>query len=219
MLNLSTRIIHFVFSYLCGVSKNMQKSTMYDDNQLIVLIANGNQAAMSVLYDKYYASLCRSAYKRLQNESIIEEIVQDVFINLWKKASGLDPEGNIKSYLFATLRNKVLYEIRAGIAIAKHAVHLTEQENEYAPDSFELLHTKHLEQKFHSVVNDLPPQCREAFKLSRLENLSYKSIAERMDISVNTVEKHIGKALGILRKSFREFDVTIAALILLRFLK
>lgn len=163
--------------------------------------------------------LCRSAYKRLHNESIVEELVQDVFINVWKKATELDPNGSIKSYLFATLRNKVLYEIRASIAIAKHAVSLTQQDNGYIPDSFELLHTKHLEQKFHSVMNDLPPQCREAFKLSRLENLSYKSIAERMDISVNTVEKHIGKALGILRKSFREFDISIPLILIVTFFR
>jgi len=155
---------------------------------------------MSVLYDRYYEVLCRSAFKRLQNETMIEELVQDVFI---------------KSYLFATLRNKVLYEIRASIAIAKHAVNLIEQDSPHVPDSFELLHTKHLEQKFHEVINELPPQCREAFKLSRLENLSYKTIAERMNIYVNTVEKHIGKALGILRKSFREFDTTLSILFVL----
>lgn len=187
----------------------MQKNGTFNDQQLILLIAGGNQAAMSVLYERYYEMLCRAAFKRLQNESVVEELVQDVFINIWKKAAELDPEGSIKSYLFATLRNKVLYEIRASIAIAKHAVSLTQQDTAYMPDSFELLHTKHLEQKFHSVVNDLPPQCREAFKLSRLENLPYKSIAERMNISVNTVEKHIGKALGVLRKSFREFDITL----------
>jgi len=192
----------------------MQKFDTYTDKQLIVLIAKGNETAMSVLYMRYYEMLCRSAYKRLQNESVIEELVQDVFINLWNKAAELDHDGNIKSYLFATLRNKVLYEIRASIAIARHAVSLTEREIDYAPDSFELLHTKHLEQKFHSVINELPPQCREAFKLSRLENLSYKSIAAKMDISVNTVEKHIGKALGVLRKSFQEFDITLSILLI-----
>lgn len=207
--------------YLCpvksfeGLDYSMQKFGDYDDNQLIVLIAKGNENAMSVLYGRYYELLCRSAFKRLQNETVIEELVQDVFINLWHKAANLDHEGNVKSYLFATLRNKVLYEIRASIAIAKHAVNLIEQDSPHVPDSFELLHTKHLEQKFHEVINELPPQCREAFKLSRLENLSYKTIAERMNISVNTVEKHIGKALAILRKSFREFDTTLSILFVL----
>lgn len=194
------------------------KLDSYNDNQLIVLISKGNEAALTALYFRYYDLLCRSAFKRLQDESIVEELVQDVFINLWNKAAELDHDGNIKSYLFATLRNKVLHEIRASIAIARHAVILAQQDNVYAPDAMELLHTKDLEQKFQSVVQELPPQCREAFTLSRFENLSYKSIAERMDISVNTVEKHIGKALSILRKSFREFDVTLPIAIILHYL-
>lgn len=196
----------------------MPDHTTYNDNQLIGLIAEGDQTAMSILYHRYYEALCRSAFKRLQNESVIEELVQDVFMNIWNKAAELDHQGNVKGYLFATLRNKVLYEIRASIAIARHAVTLAQQEESYMPDSFELLHTKHLEQKFHNVVSELPPQCQEAFRLSRLENLSYKSIADRMGISVNTVEKHIGKALAILRKSFREFDMTLPLIFFLALL-
>ena len=183
------------------------------DKQLIDLIAQGNELAFTVMYHRYYEVLSRSAYKRLQNEDIVEELVQDVFLNLWNKAAGLDPEGNLKSYLFATLRNKVLHELRASMVIAKHAKVISQQQTYFAEDANSLIHSKHLEQKFQSVVNELPPQCREAFTLSRFEELSYKSIAERMDISVNTVEKHIGKALHILRRSFKEYDITLLVLL------
>lgn len=184
----------------------------FTDKQLIELIAQGDETAFTAIYNRYYESLCRSGFKRLQNESIVEELVQDVFVNLWNKAGELDPEGNIKSYLFATLRNKVLHELRSSMVMAKHARIICQQQNQFAEDSYSLMHSKHLEEKFESVVKELPPQCREAFTLSRFEELSYKSIAERMDISVNTVEKHIGKALSILRRAFKEYDITLIAL-------
>lgn len=183
------------------------------DKQLIELIAQGDEAAFTAIYHRYYLALTRSGFKRLQNEFVVEELVQDVFINLWNKAGELDPEGNIKSYLFATLRNKVLHELRASMVIAKHAKIICQQQNYFAEDANSLMHTRHLEEKFESIVKELPPQCREAFTLSRFEELSYKSIAERMDISVNTVEKHIGKALNILRRAFKEYDITLLALL------
>ena len=73
-------------------------------------------------------------------------------------------------------------------------------------DVSDLLQAKQLEQRIHLAIQDLPSHCREAFILSRFEQLSYKEIAERMNISVNTVEKHIGKALSKLRKEIRELD-------------
>ncbi|HEY0175915.1 MAG TPA: RNA polymerase sigma-70 factor [Pedobacter sp.] len=185
----------------------------FTDRQLIVLIAQGDEAAFTAMYNRYYLTLTRSGFKRLQNESVVEELVQDVFVNLWNRAAELDPDGNIKSYLFATLRNKVLHELRASMVIARHARIICQQQNYLAEDTDSLMHTRHLEEKFESIVKELPPQCREAFTLSRFEELSYKSIAERMNISVNTVEKHIGKALNILRRAFKEYDITLLLLL------
>lgn len=161
--------------------------------------------------------LGRSAFKRLQNEAIVEELVQDVFVNLWIKANELESDGNVKAYLFATLRNKVLHELRSCMVVAKHARIIAQSDETYAEDFSEVLQARQLEQKFQLVVKELPPQCREAFTLSRFENLSYKSIAQKMNISVNTVEKHIGKALSIMRQKFKEYDlisVTLFAFIL-----
>lgn len=196
-----------------GFSEGIMSISTFTDRQLMELIASRDQAAFTVLYHRYYELLACSGFKRLQNESVIEELVQDVFINLWDKAAELDHDGNIRSYLFATLRNKVLHELRASMVIAKHARIICQQQNQFSADSDSLLHSRHLEERFELVVKELPPQCREAFTLSRFEDLSYKSIAERMNISVNTVEKHIGKALGILRQAFKEYDITLLVLL------
>ncbi|MGN7723698.1 RNA polymerase sigma-70 factor [Chitinophaga sp. 22620] len=178
------------------------------DQELLEQIALRSEAALTVLHYRYYALLCAAAFKRVPDESIVEEMVQDVLINFWEKAPSLDRYGNVQAYLFATLRNKVLHEMRSRMIMAKHATTLHEEQQEiFRHDAVELLQAKELEQKLHTIIDDLSPQCKEAFTLSRFEQLSYKSIAQRMNISVNTVEKHIGKALNILREKLGEHVV------------
>lgn len=175
------------------------------DQELLQHIAHKSEAALTVLHYRYYALLCAAAFKRVPDEAIVEELVQDVMINLWEKAPSLDPHGNVQAYLFATLRNKVLHELRSRMIMAKRSLSLWHEKQEvFEQDAAELLQAKELEQKMQHIIDDLSPQCKEAFTLSRFEQLSYKSIALRMNISVNTVEKHIGKALHILREKLGE---------------
>ncbi|MGK9121066.1 RNA polymerase sigma-70 factor [Olivibacter jilunii] len=171
------------------------------DQELLAHIARKSEAALAVLHYRYYPVLCAVAIKRIPDESIVEELVQDVLLNFWEKAPTLDSDGNVYAYLFATLRNKVLHELRSQLLLAKrNSLLQLAQPQVLEHDAADLLQAKELEQKLHTIIEDLSPQCKEAFTLSRFEHLSYKSIAQRMNISVNTVEKHIGKALTILRE-------------------
>jgi RNA polymerase sigma-70 factor (ECF subfamily) len=180
---------------------NYQLLFSLTDQELLEQLAQKNEAALTVLYYRYYPLLCAVAIKRIPDEPVVEELVQDVLINLWEKATQLDLKGNVQAYLFATLRNKVLHELRSRMVKAKHATSLQQETEEAITyDAGELLQAKELTQKLQVIIDELSPQCREAFTLSRFEHLSYKSIAQRMNISVNTVEKHIGKALNILRE-------------------
>lgn len=173
----------------------------HTDQELLRLIKNSSTEAFEALYHRHFVRLYRTAFKRVQNEAIIEELVQDVFVNLWLKRSDLDADGNIVSYLFATLRNKILHELRREMISARNLQKLQlEMLPEYASDGASFLEAKETEQKIHLVLEGLSPKSREAFTLSRFENLSYKAIADEMNISVNTVEKHVGKALMYLKK-------------------
>jgi RNA polymerase sigma-70 factor, ECF subfamily len=192
----------------------IESQHLYTDEQLTALVSQRDEAAFTVLYHRYYEMLCRSAFKRLPDEALVEELVQDVFINVWNKAAQLDADGNIKAYLFATLRNKVLHELRSRMVVARHAREMMLQNEAQKEDAHDRLDVKHLEQQFQAALQSLPPQCRQAFTLSRVEQLPYRTIADKMNISVNTVEKHIGKALSVLRKTFKEYDITLLLLIL-----
>ncbi|HEY4198675.1 MAG TPA: RNA polymerase sigma-70 factor [Mucilaginibacter sp.] len=178
----------------------------HTDKELLEMIAQKNERALTLLHNRYYEALCTTAYKKVPDEPAVEEIVQDVFVVLWEKSAQLDMNGDVKSYLFATLRNKVLHEIRSRIAKTNLAALFQPVEEISAIDASDLLQAKELEQRLHAAIEELSPQSREAFKLSRFEQLPYKIIANRLNISVGTVEKHISKALSILRKEFGELD-------------
>jgi RNA polymerase sigma-70 factor (ECF subfamily) len=189
------------------------------DKELLEKIARKDGRALGLLHARYYASLCAAAYKRTGDEAITEEIVQDVFVVLWEKAEKLDPEGEVKNYLFATLRNKVLYELRSRMVKMNLAALFEPVSEVDVTDASHLLQAKELEQRLHLVIEELSPQSREAFKLSRFEHMSYKMIAEHMNISVATVEKHISKALSVLRKEFNELDGSFMILLAIYWMK
>lgn len=106
-----------------------------------------------------------------------------------------------------------MHEIRAKMIKARHYLHIAEQDKGHSADPEDDYVAKETERKVMKVIDSLPAQCREAFRLSREEQLSYKAIAARMNISVNTVEKHIGKALKILKRELKDYDIPVITLI------
>jgi RNA polymerase sigma-70 factor (ECF subfamily) len=95
----------------------------------------------------------------------------------------------------------------------KHLEQFILLQTEYTDGTTEQINTKQTAEKIQSAIDRLSPQCRQAFILSRYEHLPYKDIASQMGISVNTVEKHLGKALMLLRLEFREYHLPILLLI------
>ncbi len=191
--------------------------TSFSDQELLRLTQQKNEQAFAILYERYYLSLYKKAYLRIPHQARVEEIIQDVFVNLWQKAESLDTEGNIRAYLYATLRNKILHELRTESNRIFYMKKLKELglEREKDKPTLQKIYAKETEATIQEIIMTLPPQCRKAFKLSRFEGLSYKEIAEQMQISVNTVEKHIGKALRVLRANIRPFKRTLILFIFL----
>lgn len=125
-------------------------------------------------------------------------MVQEVFISLYLKKNDIKHPGNLAGYLFTALRNRILDIIKTDLIHTTHHHQLGLLQEQYTSIENQL-EQKELEVMLHKAIGQLPDKCREAFLLSRYEGLSYKEIAQQLDISVNTVEKHIGKALRLLR--------------------
>lgn len=174
------------------------------DDDLAVIISMESKAFDEV-YERYYPVLTRVAYGMLNDTSAIEDLVQDVFISLYNRRKHITFKVSIKSYLCKAIRLKIFNEYRS------KAVHLKYCKNDFFPNcsknDFLSIETKELSMKIKNVYQKLPNKCREVFYLSRQWGFSQKDISQKLQISVSTVEKHIGKALRIFREELYEYSI------------
>lgn len=191
---------------------------LYDQNDLTLISQwqMGNEEAFDALYKRHVLELLGMVTKKIGSIEIAKELVQDVFLVLCEKKNELPKIEHLKGYLFGIAKNKIFNYYRQELVKEKYELLKTLQENRMVinkEDDF--LEIKELERLINDEISLLSPKCREAFKLSRLEKLSYKSIAMQMGISENTVDLHIRKALKILRHALKNYQGKIVAIDLL----
>lgn len=135
-----------------------------------------------------------------------KELTQDIFLAIYQQKTELHLIEDFKAYLFALAKNKIFNYYRHELVKQKyHTRVLMNDQKMLTPEGNEILENKEQLQLINNQIEKLPPKCREVFKLSRQENLTYKSIAQRLNISENTVDQHIRKALGILRSALENY--------------
>jgi RNA polymerase sigma-70 factor (ECF subfamily) len=158
-----------------------------------------DRSGFELLFRKYFPSLTHFARKYVPDNDTAKEIAHDVFLNLWAKRDNVDSSTSLKSYLFTSVYNRCMNYIRDQRKFNRDSkiLDIIEQEVQEVPHDH--LETMELESKIIESLNSLPDRCREIFMLSRFEEMSYAEIAERLGISVKTVETQISKALRILR--------------------
>lgn len=175
------------------------------EQQQIEALIGGDVNAFEMIFRTYYQPLCSYAYTFLQDKQEAEEIVQGTFLSVWEKRDNLAIHTAVKPYLYAMVRNACLNVIKHEKIKQKHAV----EEVALATRSYDsvahAVATSELETRIHDAMEKLPEQCRLVFKLSRFEELKYSEIAEQLDISVKTVENHMGKALKIMRDQLKDY--------------
>jgi len=165
------------------------------------------------LFRNEFKGLCFFAQKYVKDFESAREIVQDSYINLWEKRSIVDATRSAKSYLTTTIHNKCLNYLRDN---RKFNTNLLEFENllEISDDSdTDVLVVQELHQSIEQAIGELPERCREIFMLNRYENLKYQQIADKLGISVKTVEAQMSKALQHLRKRLALYLLTFVALL------
>lgn len=170
------------------------------DDAIILSLKTGDKKALTNLYNSYWKPLFISSYNVLKNKEICEEIIQDVFIDLWKKRTELQIRVSLKSYLYACVRYKVFREFRKNKVVRVELFDDLNKRFQYATPETKIMH-KELVQQIDLIIESLPEKCRLVYQLSRNEQLSHKEISERLNISTKTVENHITNALKVLRTS------------------
>ncbi len=180
----------------------MKKS--YDkDITIFNNIKSNNQKALNELFNKYYHVLCEYSFLITNDKAGSEEIVADIFANIWINRDKIYIKKNVRAYLFKSTKNLAISYLRKN----KNIFEKIEEENlintnSNSPDQYIINREKQL--KIKDILDIIPKRSREIFILHRFSGLKYQDIAETLDISVKTVEKHISKALRVLRETFQD---------------
>ncbi len=167
------------------------------------------------LFDDHYRPLCNFAYRINGDIDKAEDIVQDIFVKIWNQKDLLQEDKNIKSYIYTMVRNHTLEIMRRegiGLKVSKEILYLHTDENELSIEEEEIEKYRLID-KIYVSIRQLPPKCSEVFTLSKVNGLTYTQIAERMNISVKTVESHMSKALRLLREMLAGQTIIIITLI------
>ena len=176
----------------------------YEDHELLLMLKSNNEFGIKCIYDKYWKRLYLSAFSIVREAGPCEDIVQDVLLQLWLKRGEVEIY-SLKSYLYSAVRYKVLSYIRS----ADHRkIFIYPGELEQLAGIEELkdrLNERDITGMLDNGVALLPERCKQVFTLSRKEFLSNKQIAERMGISIKTVEAQMTIALRLLKKSMSDF--------------
>jgi len=172
---------------------------------LLGKLKNDDQSAFTIIFTKYYADLVRFSYGFTRNSNVSEEIVQEVFLKFWENRSSLDIHTSLKSFLLKNVQNRSIDSLRhTGIAnkytsvVLEHAI-LSQNDTENY-----ILYSE-LQANLNHAMHKIPMQYAEVFRMSRLETLNYQEIADKLGVSVRTVEVRISKALGMLREELKDF--------------
>jgi RNA polymerase sigma-70 factor (ECF subfamily) len=173
--------------------------------ETIKALREGNHIAYEQLFDNWYEPLCRYAYSILRDIDDAEDIVQKTFCKLWDQHETLNIQSSINSYLYRIVHNDCLNTVHQQMNHKEHNLNYISTMNNSVDFVNEHVATNELQGAIDKALEALPPQCRRVFEMSRIEQLSYSEIAKQLDISTNTVENHVSKALKLLRVDLKEF--------------
>jgi RNA polymerase sigma-70 factor (family 1) len=158
------------------------------------IAAHSDQSAYKELYLIFYKPLLQFGYSFVRSQESAEEIVSDVFLNLWKKRAGLAEIQNLKLYLFVSTKNAALNYLRSQkkplLQVEQYQVQL--QSIYFDPEK--LMITAEMVNRVHAAVRKLPPRCQLIFKLIKEDGLKYREVAELLNLSIKTVENQLATA-------------------------
>lgn len=173
----------------------------------------GDKKAFRTMFEAYYDSLLRFAFRYVHSETIAEGLVQNVFLWIWNKREEWEVEGKLKTYLFRAVKYEAIDHLRHKRTEEQYIEKFSELRNPYVDPQISY---KSEESEFISAarqaIEELPERARVVYKLSRLEGLTYKEIAEVLEISPKTVESHMSRALGFLRERLSKYLPAILVL-------
>lgn len=176
-------------------------------------LRSGNQVAFKKLFDQSHVMVFHRVYKIVRSEQVAEDIVQDTFLKFWDRRTDLKEDGNPQALLSTIATRMAIDQYRKD---KRQQTHTLEDDHwQQIPDSnkSEQDETQDLKSRMMQAIDALPPKRQIIFRLSKEENLTYKEIAEHLDISVKTVENQMSSALKQLRSALKVTSVVLLFLL------
>jgi RNA polymerase sigma-70 factor (ECF subfamily) len=177
-----------------------QGGKVIDDEFFIkqAFIEDSNKG-FELLYNRYYKPLCSHALRFVYSKDIAEDIIAEVFYNVWKNKVYENISVSFRSYLFTAVRNRCFLYLQQeyGKTTTLENSPFQFPETGVAPD--QILFYDDLQKQIEQAIDQLPPQCQKVFMMNRFEGKKYKEIADELQVALKTVEAHINKALVHLR--------------------
>jgi len=176
-----------------------------EERILIDRIRSGDQTAFELVFRYYYPGLVIFASQFTLDTSSAEEIVQDFFVRVWERRSGLLSSNSLKSYFFTSVRNRCFNFLKRKKVELEVIGELQALANEHLLFDPDIYVASELQEKIRQAVDALPERCREIFVMSRFKGMKNDEIAENLNLSKRTVETQISNALAFLRRDLKEY--------------
>lgn len=169
------------------------------DKDLLLLIQKDDKVAFYNIYERYSKRLYGFVVRYTKLEADAEEIVQEVFVKIWESRNKIDVYSSFETFLFTIAYNTTMSLLRKRSSEKKYLDHLKTIQVNNSPDLIDEIHFNELKEKVQSLLNELTPRQKEIFQLSREDGLTHDEIAKKLNISVNTVKKHMVNTLAFLK--------------------
>ena len=180
-----------------------------ENESIGTLLAQKDETAFEQVFKTHFKRLHAYAFTILRDEVEAEEMVQQVFFKLWERNENLSLTGSVSAYLYRAVHNESLNYLKHQKVRSNHQLHVAYSMKNEVEHPAKKVMASELEKKIHSALNELPEQCRTIFQMSRFDELKYREIADKLGISVKTVENQMGKALKLLREKLVDFLIFI----------
>lgn len=177
---------------------------MISDNEIIRRIRKGDVAQFESLFRSFYVSLVRYALSFVRDHDTAGEIVQDVFYRIWAGRERISIKKSLSAYLFRAVHNSCLHLLEHRKVVEKHEREIIRERETNSGSTSELVQYNELLSAVADVLERLPPKYGQIFCMHRFEGLKYAEIAEKLQISVKTVEAGMSRALKEFRKALKE---------------
>ena len=185
----------------------MKDLIFYSDEELIQEIKAGNMLAFDALYKKYSRRLYKFGFSILKSLEETENLIQDVFINLWENRHKVEKDSSVKSYVFTIAYNSAISVIRKKVRESQFIEYLKSIQEVNGEAADVKIEYDELKNKLDNIIQTLPPRQKEVYMLHRVEGLKYSEIAKRLNISENTIENHMSRAIKTIREKIGNFSL------------